>query len=160
MAVRVLIILGVFSSLVAGCRSYLLLRPGETVVQHYHNPERVLLLVSGSGPRDSLWRSQYCVIDTVGSEILTVSVGDSMTLLRKLNILADSQFVVQEGDTLYDVVRLNAAIQFDQPDCGCFYLVHPIEGEPSRRVYQSTRCIDLYASRGVICKIKVYIWMT
>ena len=160
MSIRLLLILGICSSLAAGCRSYLPLGPGETVVQHYHNPERFLLLVSGSAPRDTLWRSQYCVTDTVRSEILTVSVGDSIAFLRKLNILPDSQFVVQEGDTLYDVVRLNAAIQFDQPDRGCFYLVCPIESEPTRRVYQPTRCLDLYLSRGVICKIKVYIWMT
>ncbi len=159
MYARLLAVVTLIAALVAGCNPPFLLRPGETAVQQYRNPERFLLIVSNLNSRDSLWHSPYCRTDTTRASIHQMSVGDSIRVLEKFNLSPDLVFLSEERDTLYRVFRLNAWLAEDQSDRECFYLVSPIDNEPNRRSYEATQYIDLDVLDGVISRVEVKVWM-
>jgi hypothetical protein len=143
-----------------GCDPQFYLSSDEVVVQYCDHPQCFLLIGKLPTGAEQIWKNSNCYYSNKNLPIFTINVGDSISVLSKTGIQADSVFNISINDTLFTTTRLlSHTLRSHSESPGCYY-VFPLSSFDGNKLmgYQITRFIDIISYDGIVKKVNVHFW--
>lgn len=133
---------------------YRTLKQYQSIVYYDDEINQFLIIEYNFSKNDTTWKSEYCKVPLKTSQILYVSIGDSISILKNHNILPDTTMKKIVENECYNVFRL-----YNNVDSSCSrYVSKP---KSFNNFYHGPYTfVDLYLKNNIIKMIKFLLLAT